>query len=251
MAGTNSNSITERLLIDAGIVPGTRVLDIGCANGDVSLLLAELVGPSGEVVGIDRDEQPLLAARERVQGLGLANVTFIQSDLAGSLPALAPFDAAVGRRVLMYLPNPIDVVRRISVALRPGGVVVFQEHDSTMVPGRCVALPLHDQVLSWIWQTVEREGANIHIGFDLQNILEQAGLAVEHIRAEAILQGQGTHHPLHFIVRAMLPRMFKHGVVSGAEVDIDTLEERLAAERSSTQSIYVSDMAFGVWARKP
>ena len=119
-----------------------------------------------------------------------------------------------------------------------------------MVPGRLAPMPLHEQVSSWIWQTVEREGADIHMGFNLPSILENAGLVVEDVRAEAIIQGQNTHHPLPSIVRAMLPRIIQHGVVSEAEIDIETLERRLAAERPAN-SIYVSDMAFGVLARKP
>jgi ubiquinone/menaquinone biosynthesis C-methylase UbiE len=45
--------ITRRLLLDAGIGPGMRVLDVGSGAGDVALLLADVVGPTGEVVGID------------------------------------------------------------------------------------------------------------------------------------------------------------------------------------------------------
>ena len=104
----------------------------------------------------------------------------------------------------MYLPNPVDVIRRITTALRSGGVVVFQESDSTMVPGRLTPMPLHEQVNVWIWQTVEREGADIHMGFNLPFILEQAGLSVEHVRAEAVIQWQHTHYPLSTVVRAML-----------------------------------------------
>jgi len=47
--------MTQRLLHHAGIVPGMRVLDVGSGAGDVALLAAELVGPSGSVIGIDRD----------------------------------------------------------------------------------------------------------------------------------------------------------------------------------------------------
>ena len=46
---------TERLFREAGISPGQRVLDLGSGVGDVSMLLARIVGPSGEVVGIERD----------------------------------------------------------------------------------------------------------------------------------------------------------------------------------------------------
>jgi ubiquinone/menaquinone biosynthesis C-methylase UbiE len=53
---------TERLLRNAEIGPGMRVLDLGCGAGDVSMLAAELVGASGSVVGIDRNPQVIALA---------------------------------------------------------------------------------------------------------------------------------------------------------------------------------------------
>lgn len=244
-------AMSERLFADAGIGAGMRVLDLGCGSGDVSFLLARRVGASGEVVGIDRHGPSLESARARAAGLGLTNLRFWQGDL-GPLPAeWGRFDAAVGRRVLMYVPNPVDVVRQVAQALQPGGIVVFQEHDATLVPGRVTPLPLHDQVQGWIWQTVEREGANLHMGFDLANVLEDAGLQVEQLRAEAVVQTHTSVSRSAAIVRAMLPRILEHGVASAAEIDLDTLEQRLTDERAKTRSTYLSDMVFGAWARKP
>jgi ubiquinone/menaquinone biosynthesis C-methylase UbiE len=59
--------ITERLLRSAGISQGMRVLDLGCGAGDVALLAAELVGPSGSVVGIDRNQAVIAMARQRAR----------------------------------------------------------------------------------------------------------------------------------------------------------------------------------------
>ena len=53
------------------------------------------------------------------------------------------------------------------------------------------------------------------------------------------------------IVRAMMPRITKQGVASEEEIDIETLGQRLIVERIAANSLYVSDMAFGAWARKP
>lgn len=250
MVAESANAMTERLLTDAGIGPGMRVLDLGCGSGDVSFLLAKLVGEGGQVLGIDVDTKQLIAAHERARSQNFSNVFFVQGDFSGPLPEPAPFDAIVGRRVLMYLPSPVQVIRRVAASLRPGGIMVFQESDSTMVPGRLEPLPLHERVHGWIWQTVEREGADIHMGFHLPSVLEQAGLSVEHVRAEAVIQGQNTHYPLATIVRAMLPRILKQGVASESDIDIETLEQHLAAERIAANSVYVSDMAFGAWARK-
>src|SRR5262252_10665326 len=68
--------ITERLLLNAGIQPGMRILDIGCGAGEVAMLAAEKVGPSGAVVGIDRNPEVLAVARHRAQASGLPHVVF-------------------------------------------------------------------------------------------------------------------------------------------------------------------------------
>ena len=243
--------MAERLLADAGIAVGMRVLDVGCGRGDVSLMIARLVGEQGRVLGIDRDARPLAAARERAGELDLSNVAFAEGDLCALSPEHGSFDAVVGRRVLMYQPDPAHAVRQFARALRPGGLVVFQEHDATMTPGRLTPLPLHERVHEWVWRTVEREGADIHMGFHLPSVLAQAGLAVEQVRAEAVVQTPGTHYPAGAIVRAMLPRIVQHGVATEEEVDVDTLDQRLIEEREKANAAYVGDMVFSAWARKP
>jgi SAM-dependent methyltransferase len=241
---------TERLLLDAGITAGMKVLDIGCGAGEVSFLVADLVGASGQVVGIDADEQAIATAQERAKERHYSNVNFCQQNLAKLSLQTAVFDAVVGRRILMYLPDATTVLRGIAEIILPGGLFVFQESDSTMAPGRIGAMPLHDKVVDWIWKTVTREGADIHMGFNLPATMRSAGIIVDHVRAEPVIQGQAGHYPLHFIVRAMLPRIIKQGVASAEEIGIDTLEKRLDAERSR-DAVYVSDFAFGVWGHKP
>lgn len=212
--------MTERLLADAGIAPGMRVLDVGCGRGDVALLAAKLVGAHGEVVGIDRDLGALELARTRAREMGLANVAFAAGDFAAIGREHGVFDAAVGRRVLMYQRDPVAALRAVVSVLRPGALVVFQEADATMVPASPVPLPLNARANRWMWQTVEREGGNLHMGFELAQTLEQAGLVVEQVRAEAIVQTPKQRHPVGMIVRAMLPRILEHGVATEAEIDI-------------------------------
>src|SRR5437764_5824421 len=98
--------ITERFFREAGVGSGQRVLDIGSGVGDVAMLVARLVGPSGEVVAIERDPKAIATARHRVTEAGFHNVTFTQSHV-GEILDEGPFDAAVGHFILMYLPDPI------------------------------------------------------------------------------------------------------------------------------------------------
>ncbi|MFN0092543.1 MAG: methyltransferase domain-containing protein [Acidimicrobiales bacterium] len=66
--------LTRAFFVGAGIAAGMTVLDLGCGAGDVSLLVAELVGPRGRVVGVDADEAILATARQRAASAGWEQV---------------------------------------------------------------------------------------------------------------------------------------------------------------------------------
>lgn len=238
---------TERLLCDAGVGAGMRVVDLGCGRGDVTQMLAELVGPEGEVVGVDRDGGVLAIARARAPRL-----RFEEGDFT-SVAALGPFDVAVGRRVLMYQPDPVAAVKHLSEAVRPGGILVFQEHQAA--PFSEAVFPLHAKVQGWIWAMVGREGAHLAMGTQLVSVLEQAGLVVENVRAEAVLQTRTFHSAFHAslatLARACAGRLIGTGVVTPEELDLDSLEERLSAERAASPETFIGDLAFGAWGHRP
>jgi ubiquinone/menaquinone biosynthesis C-methylase UbiE len=68
--------ITERLFREAGVTEGMRVLDLGCGPGDVSFLAAEMVGPSGWVIGVDQAPEAIALARDRAREKRVTNVDF-------------------------------------------------------------------------------------------------------------------------------------------------------------------------------
>src|SRR6516162_9898175 len=68
--------LTERFFCEAGIGLRQRVLDLGSGVGDVAMLAGKLVGPSGEVVGIERDERSLAVAATRAKQAGHHNISF-------------------------------------------------------------------------------------------------------------------------------------------------------------------------------
>ena len=131
--------ILERLFREAGIGPGQRVLDLGSGVGDVSILLARMVGPTGDVVGIERDASSIAVAKVRLAEAGIRNVSFTQTD-ASQIVSDKPFDAAVGRFILMFLPDPAAVLRSLAKLVRPGGVLAFQE--PAWLPFLALASPL-------------------------------------------------------------------------------------------------------------
>jgi SAM-dependent methyltransferase len=246
----NEADMTERLLLAAGVGPGLRVIDVGCGHGRVTHIAARLVGAQGRVLGLDREASPLAVARQRAHELGLSNVSFAQGDFGLVSSEHGPFDIAVGRRVLMYQEDPMAAVVGLARAVRAGGVVVFQEMDSTMGPGRVTPLPLHERVRSWIWTMLEREGADVHMGLHLTSVLEDAGLSVEHVSCEALVYTPRTPQRVGEMIRAILPRIIESSVATEEEIEVDTLDQRLANEIRSANAAYISDVVIGACARK-
>src|SRR5438046_5201180 len=154
----------ERFFRSAGIGLGQRVLDLGSGVGDVAMLAAKLVGPSGEVVGVERDPRSIARASARVADAGLPNVTFTQSDVS-QISSSKPFDAVVGRFILMVLPDPLAVLRSLTLLVRPGGVVAF--HDLSWAPFLRVAarLPLWFAPTSLMHEPFRRSAATPELAF--------------------------------------------------------------------------------------
>src|ERR1700758_2899876 len=96
---------TRMIFAEAGIRPGMRVLDLGCGAGDVTFVAADLVGPDGLVLGVDRSPEALARARLRAGQRGLTRVQFVEGDLDDPAPG-GPFDAIVERLVLSTVPDP-------------------------------------------------------------------------------------------------------------------------------------------------
>lgn len=104
--------------------PGDRALDIGCGFGDTTRRLAELVGEGGEAVGIDVSEPFVELARDEAAAAGIANVEYrlgdVQiADLGG------PYDYVFSRMGVMFFANPVQALRNIRAAMRPGGRACF------------------------------------------------------------------------------------------------------------------------------
>ena len=118
--------LTRRGLLAAGLRPGMRVLDVGAGFGDVTLLAASLVGSTGSVVGIEREDSAVAAATARAAAVGATNVRFVAGDIRDTLFD-ERFDAVVGRFVLMYLADPAEALEAAVGAVHHGGLVVFQE----------------------------------------------------------------------------------------------------------------------------
>jgi ubiquinone/menaquinone biosynthesis C-methylase UbiE len=102
---------------------GDRVLDVGCGFGDTAMKLAKMVGPDGEVIGVDCCDAFLAAAAADRDHAGIRNLHFLRGDAEVALPD-GQFDLVFARFGTMFFANPVAGLRNMRAALRPGGRMV-------------------------------------------------------------------------------------------------------------------------------
>ena len=242
--------ITERLFREAGIGPGQRVLDLGSGMGDVATLLARLVGPLGEVVGIERDANSIARARARIAAAGLRNVRFIQGDV-GEIASDQPFDAAVGRLILQFLPDAIGVLRSVYDLVRPGGVLAFQEPSLASLFALGARLPLWSQVHRVIRETFLRSGVNPETGLTLHRIFQEVGLPAPIMHLEMPL-GSNSDFMLWTpdLLTSLRPSAEQHNVSLDELGDLTTLPDRLCDEITTAKAVVSVVPLVSAWAHK-
>jgi ubiquinone/menaquinone biosynthesis C-methylase UbiE len=246
-------ALTRRFFATAGITAGMKVLDVGSGAGDVALLLADLVGPRGAVMGVEMNPTILDTARARVRAAGWTNVTFLEGDVHGA-SLDDDFDAVVGRWILMYLPDPVALLHRLLRRLQPGGIIAFQENDFTYPPMTFPPAPLHQQVVQWMTPPPGRGGPDQQMGSKLYQTYLDAGLPVPQLRLDAPIGGGPDWPGYAYVadtVRSLLPMLEQMGVVTAEEVGVDTLADRLRAEVVARRGVQMLPIVIGAWARKP
>lgn len=117
----NMTFINYRLVGDARLRSGERVLDLGCGTGYPALLAAQAVGHQGSVLGLDLAEEMLAVARRKAKAFGLNNVTFQTGDVTALSFESSSFDAVISRFCLMFLPEIPKAVKEIARVLKPRG----------------------------------------------------------------------------------------------------------------------------------
>jgi ubiquinone/menaquinone biosynthesis C-methylase UbiE len=224
--------ITERLLHEIGLRPGMRVLDLGCGAGDVSMLAAELVGASGAVIGIDRNPEVLNIARERSREAKLKQVEFKETSLE-LLADVIPFDAVVGRYVLLHQADPIAFLRAAAAQVRPGGILALHEIGYFgEVAETDSGTPLVKQVRKWLLEFFQSGLPHFDVGQRLVEQFHMAQLPQPKMFCELPVGGGSDSTLTDWMVETLetvLPQLMKAKVIT-EEIDIEALKADIADE---------------------
>jgi ubiquinone/menaquinone biosynthesis C-methylase UbiE len=223
---------TERLLREIGLRPGMRVLDLGCGAGDVSMLAAELVGPSGAVMGIDRDPEVLSVARERSREAKLKQVEFKATSLE-LLADVIPFDAVVGRYVLLHQADPIAFLRAAAAQVRLGGILALHEIGYFgEVAETYSEAPLFRKVREWVLEFFQSGLPHFDVGQRLVEHFYMAQLPQPRMFCELPVGGGSDSTISDWLVETLettLPQLIKARVIT-EQIDIEALKADIADE---------------------
>ena len=113
----------------AGIKPGMRCADIGCGTGDVTFMMAKLVGKKGSVIGIDRNSDVIELCNKKAKKERLANIKFLVGDIYDNELSKESFDIVFSRFLFQHLEEPKRAIREMMKLVVPNGTVVAEEND--------------------------------------------------------------------------------------------------------------------------
>jgi 2-polyprenyl-3-methyl-5-hydroxy-6-metoxy-1,4-benzoquinol methylase len=122
--GPGSRDFLQRY---AHIKEGMTILDVGCGTGNMSLWMAEKVGPKGQVIGIDASAEQIEVSKARAKSMGLENIRFVHLDFSQIRSLDTLFDIAYCRFILIHLTQPLEAIKLMTSVTRPGGAVVCEE----------------------------------------------------------------------------------------------------------------------------
>lgn len=162
----------------AGFTVGQTLVDVGCGPGHATLDLAEIVGPSGRVIALDRSRRFLDALEAARNRRGLDNIEAHELDLEKDEPPRMAADGAWERWVLTFLKRPRDVLERVGRSLKPGGALILHEYFDYSTWRLAPRSEPMEEFVSVVIETWRESGGEPDIALDMPRWLQELGFEI-------------------------------------------------------------------------
>ena len=238
---------TRHLLLGAGLRRGMRVADVGCGVGLVTALLAQLVGPEGQVVGIDFSGAQLAQARQRLASVG-ANASFVEASATDTGLPPGSFDLVYCRFLLLHLPDPERALGEMRSLLKPEGLLVCEDGDLTSAGSEP---PSALAAFADLWGRLgPKRGLDYTLARRLFQMVLAAGFPAPEITFNQPVVARGENKRfLELSVAEAGPAFIDAGLITAEALD-RTLAEMRRLNADGTVLAVMPRMT-QVWARKP
>jgi ubiquinone/menaquinone biosynthesis C-methylase UbiE len=233
-----------------GLKSGMRCIDLGCGGGEVTLEIADRVGPGGSVIGVDMDDVKLSLAREEAERRSITNATF-RSENVTTWREPAEYDMAYCRLLLEHLEDPVDLLRRMWEAVRPGGFLVTEDADFDGV----FCDPPNAGHAFWagtFTSMIARHGGDPTLGRKLHRRFADAGVpqAEVQVRMHQVLHRTGEGKALALLsLQATAEGIVSEGLAT--EEEVRAAENDLEAFTRDPLTLIGAPRIFQVWSQRP
>ena len=227
-----------------------RVVEIGCGPHGCLEILAERVGPSGTVVGVERSADAVALARKLVGERGLSNVEVVERDARSTGLPRESFDLVTARLVLVNVPQPEQIVAEAVALVRPGGWVACHEADyvsHVCDPPLSAWTALVDLVVTYS----EKNGIDPFVGRKLPRLLREGGLSEIHVNpiVHVYPPGHGRRTILLDFAENLSERIVAQGLID--ESALAEMKSALRQHLTNPDTLVVSHLFLQAWGRKP
>ena len=212
---------TGRLLDRVGLAPGARCLDVGAGPGEAMRLMAQRVGPTGGVLGLDINGELARVAERKLQEAGHRHCAVLEYDATADDPIPGgPYDLVFARILLFHLPQRAAVLGRLWESVAPGGHLVIQDYEL-----RCVdvlpALASVAEIVRVMLAAFGAAGCDVSTGARLPYLFAEAGIGAPDGtdvagRLDTLAGGRAV---LEQTYRGILPAALAHGITTQAAAD--------------------------------
>ena len=243
---------TGRLFDQVALAPGATCLDAGCGPGETMRLMAQRVGTSGRVTGIDVDAPLGAQAVAMLHDAGHRQCAFERIDLTADEPVPgAPFDLVYARLLLYHLPQRVVVLKRLWDAVAPGGHLLVQDYD-LLNSGVLPSLASMDECLRVVVGAFSAARCDVRVGARLPQLFAQAGIGTPDGtdvagRLEPLADA---HRMFTAVFRSVLPTAITHGITTEQRASASLSEIAHDAQRFPDRPA-LWPLLIGAWKRKP
>jgi len=240
---------TRWLLDRLPMQSGWRTLDVACGPVGILPLLAERVGPAGEVIGLNSDGRMVESAWVLIADQRLSNTKIMVGDARRTGLPGSRFDLVHERLLLINLSDPELVLAEMIRLTRPGGFVVAQEVDT--VSWLCEPPhPAWDRLLG-AWKIIGSEqGGDLFIGRRLPDLLDGAGLVDVGAHVHALVYRDAHPYKMHLVWFIELGRdkILERGLFSAGE--LSELVDGLRVHLEQPSTLVLAHLLFQAWGRR-
>ncbi len=234
----------------AGFRPGQTILDVGCGPGFATLDLAQLIGNTGRVIGVDASDRFIGYLKSQITARGMTNVDVRVGDVQKLELPPASVDAAYARWVMCFVPDPDAVVAGVARALKPGGVFTIQDYFNYTAISLAPKSAAFDRVIAAVSKSWKQHGGDDDIVGRLPAILANNGFTVREIKPILRVGRPGDivwHWPTTFF-RNYIPKLVEMGFLT--KDDQRAYDEEWETRTRDPNSFFMTPPVWDVVAEK-